>query len=648
MKSRGLAFKLILFILSGTTTVFLAAFIYYHLCSKQLVMKYVEENAMNLARSTVHRIETVLKGVEKGPLNFASFLSTECYGRTEMLDIAEKLVSGNPEIYGSAIALEPYALGSDFYYFSPYCYRESNGGVIFTLLGSESYHYFTMDWYQLPKELKRSAWTEPYFDKGGGNVMMATFSVPFYRKAQGTTSFQGVVTADVALSWLQDIVSSIKLYNSGYAFLISQTGVFITHPDSSLTMSHTIFSIAEEKANKHLRFIGKEMIRGGEGLTALGGNVLSKNKSWLYYAPLASIGWSLGIVIPEDELFADVLSLGREVVLIGLSGLLLIIAIVWIIAHRITKPLKSLAATTVEIARGNLDAELPHIRTGDEIGRLTDSFDSMRVALKDYVRNLTETTAAKERIESELKIARSIQMSFLPKAFPPFPGKDDFEISARLEPARHIGGDLYDFFLLDDEHLFFAVGDVSDKGIPAALFMAVTKTLLKGIAELGMEPSEVLNRTNVELSRDNDSMMFVTIFCGVVNLKTGALKYSNAGHTPPLILRRGKEPEWLKIPNGFLLGVMEDATYQTMETELRPGDALIVYTDGVTEAMNHAQALYSEERLLETVKTCSSLSPGELTKEIMESVKRHASDFPQSDDITVLALTLGGRKTQES
>jgi sigma-B regulation protein RsbU (phosphoserine phosphatase) len=268
----------------------------------------------------------------------------------------------------------------------------------------------------------------------------------------------------------------------------------------------------------------------------------------------------------------------------------------------------------------------------------------MRLALKDYIDHLTQTTAAKERIESELKIARNIQMSFLPKAFPPLLGKTRIEISARLEPAREIGGDLYDYSMIDDDHLFFAVGDVSDKGIPAALFMAVTKTLLKGVAETGMDPSEILRRTNLELCGENDSMMFVTVFCGIVDLKTGRLKYSNAGHEHPIIVRRGGQPEQLAVPDGFFLGVDEESSYQTMEIQLEPGDRLIVYTDGVTEATNAAGEFYSHASLMARVRSCSSLSAEEIATEILGSVKLFSSGVAQADDITVLALSLTGEK----
>jgi sigma-B regulation protein RsbU (phosphoserine phosphatase) len=639
MKNRGLAFKLILFTLSGTMAVFLSAFIYFYLSSRASMTESVEEIAQHLTHSTAYQIEMVLRGVEKVPLNYASLLSAGDFETRNLALLPERIVSANPEIYGAAIAFEPGALAAGSHYFAPYCYRKDDGRCINVMLGNESYDYFTMDWYQVPRELNRPAWTEPYYDEGGGNMVMATFSVPFYKEREGKKQFRGVVGADIALYGLQQTVSAIKLYKSGYAFLISHNGVFVTHPDSGLVMTNSIFSIAEAKGSSLLRGIGKDMINGGEGLVALESGLLLPAKCWLYYAPLSSIGWSLGVVVPEQELLESVTQLGRTIILIVLAGLLLKTIIVMLIARRITRPLKDLSATTVAIAGGNLDAKLPDIQRGDEIGTLARSFEEMRLALKDYIRNLTETTVAKERIESELKIARNIQMSFLPKAFPPLPGKNIVEISARLEPAREIGGDLYDYCLIDENHLFFAVGDVSDKGIPAALFMAVTKTLLKGIAETGMDPSEILRRCNVELCGENDSLMFVTVFCGILDLRTGRLQYSNAGHEHPIIVRRGGQPEILPVPEGFFLGVEEDSRYQTMEIELDPEDKLIVYTDGVTEAVNAEQKMYSHAKLMDTVRSCSSLSAEAIAAKILESVHQYSLGIAQADDITVLAVS---------
>jgi sigma-B regulation protein RsbU (phosphoserine phosphatase) len=263
----------------------------------------------------------------------------------------------------------------------------------------------------------------------------------------------------------------------------------------------------------------------------------------------------------------------------------------------------------------------------------------MKNSLKHYIKELTETTAAKERIESELKVAHDIQMSLLPKRFPE---RKEFNIYAILEPAREVGGDLYDFFLLGEDHFFFLIGDVSGKGVPAALFMAVAKTLLNRLAEKCTDPSLVLAQVNKELCRENESSMFVTLFCGLLNFKTGDLLFSNAGHNPPLMIRSGQRVEWLKVPEGFVLGGMEDAIYRTERILMDRGDRILLYTDGVTEAMNREKAFYSEKRLMSEVERGKSGSVEGLVEVVLRSVKKFTEGESLSDDITLLALQFNG------
>jgi sigma-B regulation protein RsbU (phosphoserine phosphatase) len=638
-KKGSLAFKLSFFILTGAIIVFLAAFIYDYHYSRKIMMKNVENHAKNLTLVTVNKIGSILKGVEKVPGYIAFSLERRVYTREEILKMIENELMTNPELFGSTVAFEPYAFDSEVLYFAPYFYKDEEK-LKFRFL-DHSYRYFSKDWYRIPKELKRPVWSEPYFDEGGGDIIMSTYSVPFTRIVNGESEFKGVVTADISLDWLLDIVSQVTIYQSGYAFLISQNGVFVTHPDKDLIMQESIFSIAESAGDMRLRKIGEDMISGGEGFVSIKGYLTGK-KSWLYYAPLPSVGWSIGIIFPEDELFADVSKLNREVLIIGGAGVVLLFLIVVSISRTITRPLRILAQETTEIARGNLDIELPLVKSRDEVGELSKSFENMRVALKEYIANLEETTAAKERIENELKIAQRIQMSFLPKKFPPFPEKEAFEIYAMIEPAKEVGGDLYDFFLLPEDHIFIAIGDVSDKGIPAALFMAVTKTLMKGIAAYGIEPADVLVKVNRELCKDNDSMMFVTLFCGILNCKTGELTYSNAGHNPPLMIHSDKRSEWLHVPKGLVLGAMEDADYKTEKTVLYPGDTIFLYTDGVTEAMNSTKNMYSDKRLQATVEESNVESAEFLVRHIMQSVKDFTGNEIQSDDITILAVQFKG------
>jgi sigma-B regulation protein RsbU (phosphoserine phosphatase) len=503
------------------------------------------------------------------------------------------------------------------------------------------YEYFYWDWYQIPKELKRPVWTEPYFDEGAGQIIMATYSVPFYKTVSGERKFMGVVTADISLAWLQQIVSSIKIKQTGYGFLITKNGTFVTHPDSDLIMNETIFSVAEARGDARLRKLGRKMIRGESDFTPFT-SILTGKKCWMVYTPLSSSGWSLGVLFPQDELMADIGRLKRTVLVISLAGFLILLGMIVLIAGSITRPLRVLSGATEEIAGGNLDIDLPPIRSRDEVGKLADSFNYMKNSLKQYIEELKETTAAKERIESELKIAHDIQMGILPKIFPPFPDSHEFDIYATLEPAKEVGGDLYDFFFMDEDHLCFAVGDVSGKGVPAALFMAVTKTLVKMKATQGLTPHMVLTRVNEDLSLDNPSLMFVTLFLGILNVRTGELEYCNGGHNPPYLIHNNGRVVPLETTHGMALGVMEDFVYQSRTIVLGKGEAIFLYTDGVTEAMDRGENLFSEKRLERELDVLRDAPVEEMAAGIMREVNTFSQGVPQTDDITMMALRFKG------
>ncbi len=254
-----------------------------------------------------------------------------------------------------------------------------------------------------------------------------------------------------------------------------------------------------------------------------------------------------------------------------------------------------------------------------------------------------KTKAEKKRIESELTIARDIQMSIVPKIFPPFPQIPEIDIHASVESAKEVGGDLYDFFFIDDDRLFFVIGDVSGKGVPASLFMAVSITLLKANTKNGMNPDEILYKVNNDLCTDNESSMFVTTFCGIINIRTGEIVYSNGGHNPPYILKASREVEALPCQSGLVVGVMEDFVFDREFTSLRPGDSLVMYTDGVTEAANIRQELFSEERFEDFLRgTEKDISARELVLKTSQAVHAFASGAVQSDDITLLVIKYNG------
>jgi sigma-B regulation protein RsbU (phosphoserine phosphatase) len=645
LKHRGIAFKLAFLILICDAAILAFIFMYNYRVSRQIIEKNIEESARNLVTATVNRIDTVLLPVEKIPENLACYLeNSPPLGEEELKDLLRAIVEENLNIYGAAIAFEPHPLTHERHCPAPY-WCKSGDSMKFTCLGSDSYRYFLWDWYRIPKEAGHPVWSEPYYDRGGGDIVMATYSVPFFETTLEKRRFMGVVTADISLSWLTEIVSSIKIAESGYGFLISRKGKFLTHPQIDLAMNKTIFDEARTRNDSDLHQIGMAMTQGETGFAPLT-SIITGKRCWIAYAPLASSDWSLGVLFPQDELVADITHLNHVVWGLGILGFLFLLAVMIMITESITRPLRGLAKATEEIAEGNLDVALPPVRSQDEVGVLTDAFARMEGSLKEYIRNLTETTAQKERIESELQVARDIQMGMLPKKIPTVAGGTAFDIYAVLEPARQVGGDLYDFFFVDTDHLCFTIGDVSGKGVPAALFMTVIQTLNKTKAVTRCSPGDILTSVNKDLTMENPSYMFVTLFLGIVDIRTGEMEFCNGGHNPPYIIRANNAIESMELTDGLALGIEGDFSYRSKKTRLGTGDTVFLYTDGVTEAMNRKKDLFTQKRLEQGLSMLKDQPLDRMAEGIMGQVKAFSDGEPQSDDITMLILRFHGQANQ--
>ncbi|RLD11673.1 MAG: serine/threonine protein phosphatase [Chlamydiae bacterium] len=636
-RNRGIAFKLTFFIIASSAIIFTLVFSYNYSKSRKIIIHGIEKNAVNLAVATANKIESYIIPIQKIPETIALVLDDTDINQYDITNLLKVIVSYNSNIYGATIAYEPYAFKYDSYYFAPYLCKNNNNES-FSNLGTTNYNYFNWDWYKLPKKLGKPVWSEPYFDKGAGNVIMSTYSVPFYSTVDGKKVFKGVVTADVSLEWLQSFVSDIKISKSGYAFTISKSGKFITHPKLDFIMNSNVFDISIVQNNNQMLDIVKKMISGKTGFGQCDRIFDSDKKYWVSYSWMPSCQWSLGIFFPQIELMEVVEKLHHTVMLFGILGILFISLIIALIANSITHPLRQLSLTTKSISNGDFDVEIPVFKQKDEVGKLALAFAYMKASLKKYIKDLTEATIAKERMGSELAIGHEIQMGMVPKVIPPFTGRKEFDMFAALNPAKEVGGDLYDFFFIDEDNLCFFIGDVSGKGVPAALFMAVTKTLIKGIAMQSYDPSEILKRVNFEAVQNNDTCLFVTVFLAVLNIKTGEIKFANAGHNPPLIARGNKDVSFLKMENGCALGAIENPDVVTEKITLKHGDLIFLYTDGVTEAFNKNGELFSDEKLQDELASLVNLSAEKIVCEVLEIVRKFAEDTPQSDDITVLAL----------
>jgi len=280
-----------------------------------------------------------------------------------------------------------------------------------------------------------------------------------------------------------------------------------------------------------------------------------------------------------------------------------------------------------------------NIHTGDEIEDLAKAFNKMTEDIINYINNITKMTAEKERVDAELHVATNIQKSMLPNKFPAFPDRTDFDIFATMDPAKEVGGDLYDFFMIDENHLALVLGDVSGKGVPAALFMVKAKTAIRNAAMSGLTPAEVFTEANEQLCDNNEGQLFVTGWMGVIDLTTGVMTCVNAGHNPPIFRKPDGTCEYLQMRPGFVLAGMEGVRYKQFELKFEEGAAIYIYTDGVTEATNANNELYGEDRLIKLINNINMSTPEDLLKSIKKDVDTFVGEAPQFDDITMLGFT---------
>jgi len=384
----GLAFKLILYIFTCIAIIFFLIFIYNYGISRKTVRKNLITNAADLTSVVVLRIEKVLGAFQEIPFNYARIIESSDYSVDEMINLLHQLVANNPEIYGAGLAFEPYFIDPSKKYFMPYFYNHSDS-IVFRYLGDETYDYFSLDWYQVPKILDRPLWSEPYYDTGAGNELMSTYTVPLYKNINGKKQFIGILGADLNLNWLQDYMNSIKICETGYGFMVSSNGTIVSHPNKNLILNETIFSIADSQKSPMLRQIGKNMIHQETSFAEFEyRNLQTGKRSWIAYAPIPINNWSIGVVFPVDEFNADINKLVINLSILCLIGLLIILIVIILISRTITRPLRILTHAAGDLAKGDFNIKLPEIKSGDEIGQLNDSFIVMQLALSSTINEL--------------------------------------------------------------------------------------------------------------------------------------------------------------------------------------------------------------------------------------------------------------------
>lgn len=499
-----------------------------------------------------------------------------------LASVASMLVRDNPVIVGSTVALVP-GFDRSRPLFSPYTFR-SGDTLITRSLATREYDYPSQEWFTKPLELQDGYWSEPYIDTGGGDMLMTTYSVPIYDQ---TGKAAAVLTGDISLDWLTDLVGNLQVYPHSRTFMLSRSGQFMVNPREEDIMSKTVEDVVGQlRDSLAFRALNRAMLEGRSGETTV---LISKEKHHAYYAPVERTGWSMCIIIPDSDIFSGLRKNDLLTKLFQVLGLIMLIIL-------------------------------------------------LRASVRSQIRN-NELIQRKERMEGELHVASKIQMAMVPDPLKSFTDRHDLDMAGSIIPAKEVGGDLFDFFIRN-EKLYFCIGDVSGKGVPASLVMAVTRTAFRTVSAREDSPSLIVSSINDGMVEMNEDDLFVTFFCGVLSLDTGHLCYCNAGHNPPRALT--DHIFVLPVLPNLPLGIMPGYPYVEQEMDLHYDDALFLYTDGLTEAENSRHQLFGESRLEEALH--GKRSATDHLRNMQQQVAKFVGDAPQSDDLTMLFLHYLGKK----
>jgi len=537
-------------------------------------------------------------------------------------EMTVRFLSNLPMAVGGGFWFEPYAYKKGSLREGVYTFYDKKTGKISIdeSFFMDEYDYHNKEWYsEIKSRVKRPyqvVWTKPYHDDSGVFSLMTTAGAGIFDR-------DGKLIAVSTVDWEIDNVvkelNAIKPTNNSFVLLCAPKEDYII--SSTRTNSVTGASIKSLPWNINadtFKFQGIEYMR-------FGGYVDN--------------GWYLSIQIPKKEIFMEIEKQNsRFSVIITAASILLLFIAYLIIARYINKPIEQLIFAVTQLAEGNLDTRI-NISSHDELRLLADTFNKMTGELKKTIEEAAHERAEKQRISTELNVASSIQTSMLPSVFPPFPERNEFDIYASMIPAKEVGGDFYDFFFVDKDNLAIVIADVSGKGIPAALFMVVAKTLINDNSS-GNSPAAVFENVNKRLCENNEMGLFVTAIIGFYNIPTGRFVFVNAGHNPPLLLKEGKNYEFIKTDPCIVLAFQEDVKYKEEEIYLGYGDVLFLYTDGVTEAMTHDKELFGEQRLVSVLNENKDCLPLDLLQAVKREVDIFSNGTEQADDITMMALKI--------
>ncbi len=624
MNQRGISFRLN----SQITTIAIAIIagivaVNYYLGNKVLIKK-IEEGAINRSNLVISSVSRVTVGTEEIAKNI-SVQALYYFKNNDLNFFLQQILKANDILESIHVEL------IDREHNRVQKFSSDRNGQHICNPDSLAAEKFIADLKSGTIHLNSGIWSSPFYCKFDTTHLLISYKIPVYYPE--TKEIAGIVSCEISLRKMRQMLSEIKIGENGYAFIVDSIGNFITHPDTKMILSRNLFSESSGIFRDNNEEV-KLKIKKGESGAGLGiSGFLNEQKAWYYFAPLLNSGWSVIIVIPEKELYSELNENFRRIIFVAAIGILVLFFLNMIVFRKMLNPLERVtyAIQRFSSSPGKED------KSKNEIITLAESLDSWQEKYGLLIKDQSETAKDKQKIEQDLKSAQEIQLNIVPSGKPMFQNHPEIDLYAILKPAETIGGDLYDYFFIDKNHLLVAIGDVSGKGIPASLFMAIASTLIKSNAKT-LAVKDIVSRINNELSERNSNQYFVTLFVGILDIRSGVLDYCNAAHNYPYILHSDGSIDVLSKSHGLPLGIYKYKPYKSSSIELRDEDMLILFTDGVINASNSYNQHYGTEKLERNIQNLYNLTAEETVSKLLKSILIFQGDSRQADDISILVL----------
>lgn len=620
MVDKSIAYRLSFYVSIAVILVFIVFIIVYFLLSQRLLRENIENRAIGLSAEVSALIGREVASVREATANVADQVAYY-YSDNDLDILLEQTIKKFPNILAINVVLES---GTP----KVYSIIRREGVAEFTVQDSQaSGDSSTLEAFAATHDMNPTGWSQGYFHSETEEPVVARY-LPF-EATVGTTAIRGYVSTIFSLESLNNTINEIEIGRNGFSFLIDSQGNFLTHPDRRKVLNNNLLALSQKILNSNNRKINTILSEGTEGAMIAFPEVLDFEKGWVYFSPVSDTPWFQVFTMPYHELFRDLYRVTLFIGILALTGISLLYFVVSVIIRRQIKPLTRIAT------RLSTFSSPFKLNTENEVKQVANSLEYLKVWFDQYHISREEDERNNLQHNRDLLQASEIQQSLIKTAYPAFPNRNDIDIHAIYKPARKVSGDLFDYFFVDDNNLIFTIGDVSGSGVPAAIFMSVCQTIIKKNAHL-RHPKKIVEATNHELSNSNHHQFFLTLFLGILNVKTGILTYCNAAHTFPFILKASGDSTEVKSVHGLPLGLYSNKTYGASQLRLEPGDTIFLYTDGVYEALNEKNIasgnLWIQTHLSGNTNLSAKDAVVMLDKEIMQT--EHA----QKDDICLLAV----------